>query len=104
MPFTDEDGDRLEKGERQVTTRTVSVTDSATVTMSELTNISNILGSKTEGSTVDTANDAVAEVVQGSADNEVDVTLFTGGGTDTLDTTTNQTGQTRIVTIVVEGF
>lgn len=105
MPHYDDDGDRVEQGNKRLEERTVSVTDSATVTISGLTNITDILGTQTEGeASVDETNDCAADAVQGTADNEVDVTLYTGGGVDTLDTTANQTGQTRSVTVVVKGY
>lgn len=105
MPFVDGDGDRVEKGNLLTQEKTVSVTDSATVTMDDLVSIDNIIGTRTEGeASVDESNDAAADGVQGTGDNEVDVTLYTGGGTDTLDTTTAQTGQTRSVTVIAEGY
>lgn len=105
MPFVDADGDRVEKGSLITQEKTVSVTDSATVTMDELVSIDTIVGTRTEGeASVDESNDAAADGVQGTASNEVDVTLYTGKSADTLDTTDNQSEQTRSVTVIAEGY
>lgn len=104
MPFRDDNGDRVEKGDSSMQTRTVEVTDSASIIMDDFVAIDEILGTQVNGDPVDEGNDVVADAVQGTEDNEVDIDLYTGGGTDVLDTTTAQTGQTQDVTVVARGY
>lgn len=83
MPFLDEDGDIVDKGDTQFATRTVSIDAgaSATVTFAPLINVQNayaLLIDNGDGS------DGVNAVDPSVGDpNQVEVTLATSGSTNT---------------------
>lgn len=104
MPLSDDDGDRVDKGNTIHTTRTVSV-DSATTTvaMSDLTFVTEIHGARFTGTgQVSTTNDEAVEVVSGDASNEVDVEIYSPDGGSEL--TNTAPGGPRDVEIAVEGY
>lgn len=104
MPFKDEDGDLVEKGNEVVVTRTVSVSSaSTTVSIPGLISVTDVLGARTNSQgQVDDGNDEAVEADAGSGSNEVDVTFWTPDGAGALQNAAP--GAARDVEIVVEGY
>lgn len=83
MPYTDEDGDKIEKGDTQFVTRTVAIDAgaTATVTFGELINIESAYAVlEDNGDASDGVNDVDASA---GGSNEADVTLASSGSTNT---------------------
>ena len=107
MPYTDEDGNIVEKGVKAVATRDVTFTsggaNTQTVTITELHSVTNVLGATTndEGQ-ADEANDEAVDAAPGTGDNEVDLTFYVPDGAGSLVAGTPSADRT--VTVIAEGY